>query len=78
MTSVDYFHEWNSSIEGQAAYTIFEKYKRKYDFQLEDLRILNLSSWCISQIRRMEGKVPNINYLEQKLVEIVKHSYEIE
>lgn len=77
MNRVDHFHDWNASIEGQAAYTIFEKYKRSYNFQIEDLKRLNLCSWCISQVRKMEGKTPNISYLEQKLVELIKHSYEI-
>lgn len=63
-------HKDRETIEFQAAYTIFDKYRRSKNLDHTDLRNLVSSAQRISTERIAKGKIPNLDFLTQ---EVGKH-----
>lgn len=75
---IDYlkrFRNYMGSIEWQAAYTIHEKYKRSMDLDHFDLRKLEYASNFISETRKDNGKLPNMDFLTQEVGKFLKGSH---
>lgn len=61
-----------NSLEFQAAFTVFDKHKRKNNLSKEDLHLLGEEALKFSEERKQNGKTPNLDYLIQKLGEKFK------
>ena len=64
--------EYLGSEEFQAAYTIFEKYKRSMDLDISNLRKLDCASYIISRRREEVGKNASLGFLLQEVGKYLK------
>jgi peroxiredoxin len=60
------------SVEYQAAYTVWSKYKRWKELTGEHLRQLVRHSFILSDERKVKGKVPNKDFLTQEIGKYLK------
>ncbi len=60
-------HAARETIEFQAAFIIFDKYRRSMELDHTDLKKLVSNSQHISSERRAKGKVPNLDFLTQEV-----------
>jgi hypothetical protein len=72
---IDEMHEYRRSVEFQSAYVIYEKYKRKFNLDIKNLRELEMEAYHLSKARKEKGKTPNVDYLSQELSKFLKNKY---
>lgn len=67
--------DYIGSVEFQAAYTIWEKYKRSLELGVKDLHRLEVVSYYLSEERKQKGKIPNVDFLTQEVGKFLKGDY---
>lgn len=72
---IDYlkkFRNYMGSVEWQSAHIIHEKYKRSMDLNHFDLKRLQYASHIISEKRKENDKLPNVDFLTQEVGKFLK------
>jgi len=63
--------------EWQSALIVWEKYKRKFSLNYDDLLVITDYIESFSRIRKNQGKKANKDFLTQKASEFVKKQYKL-
>jgi hypothetical protein len=61
------FQEQCRSMEWKAAYTVYNKYRRKENLNQQDLRDLTVFSESVAESRALENKPIKLDFLVQKV-----------
>lgn len=69
------FQKKVQSNEWQSALIVWEKYKRKYSLEIQDLYVIRDYIESFSRIRQSQGKKANKDFLTQKASEFVKNTF---